>query len=83
MFSLSLALSRRAASASVSAARAASTAAAGQYDVVVVGGGPGGYVASIKAAQLGMKVACVEVSPTPSSRRRGAARDAFRTRRVA
>ena len=30
------------------------------YDVVVVGGGPGGYVAAIKAAQLGMKVACVE-----------------------
>ncbi|KAF8301583.1 putative dihydrolipoyl dehydrogenase [Trypanosoma cruzi] len=30
------------------------------YDVVVIGGGPGGYVASIKAAQLGMKTACVE-----------------------
>ena len=30
------------------------------YDLVVVGGGPGGYVAAIKAAQLGMKVACVE-----------------------
>jgi hypothetical protein len=30
------------------------------YDLVVVGGGPGGYVGSIKAAQLGMKVACVE-----------------------
>ena len=30
------------------------------YDVVVIGGGPGGYVAAIKAAQLGMKVACVE-----------------------
>ena len=28
-------------------------------------GGPGGYVAAIRAAQLGMKVACVEKSPTP------------------
>lgn len=32
-----------------------------QYDVVVVGGGPGGYVAAIKAAQLGLKTACVEM----------------------
>ena len=30
------------------------------YDVVVIGSGPGGYVAAIKAAQLGKKVACVE-----------------------
>jgi dihydrolipoamide dehydrogenase len=30
------------------------------YDVLVIGGGPGGYVAAIRAAQLGMKVACVE-----------------------
>lgn len=29
-------------------------------DLIIVGGGPGGYVAAIKAAQLGMKVACVE-----------------------
>ena len=33
---------------------------ADRYDLVVIGGGPGGYVAAIKAAQLGMKVACVE-----------------------
>jgi dihydrolipoamide dehydrogenase len=31
-----------------------------EADIVVVGGGPGGYVASIKAAQEGMKVVCVE-----------------------
>ncbi len=30
------------------------------YDVVIIGGGPGGYVAAIRAAQLGMKVAGVE-----------------------
>jgi dihydrolipoamide dehydrogenase len=30
------------------------------YDLVVVGGGPGGYVCAIRAAQLGLKVACVE-----------------------
>ncbi len=30
------------------------------YDVVVIGGGPGGYVAAIRAAQLGMKTACIE-----------------------
>jgi dihydrolipoamide dehydrogenase len=30
------------------------------YDVVIIGGGPGGYVCAIKAAQLGLKVACVE-----------------------
>ncbi len=31
-----------------------------RYDLVVIGAGPGGYVAAIRAAQLGMKVACVE-----------------------
>jgi dihydrolipoamide dehydrogenase len=30
------------------------------YDLVVIGGGPGGYVAAIRAAQLGMSTACVE-----------------------
>nr|AAW26500.1 SJCHGC01537 protein [Schistosoma japonicum] len=33
-------------------------------DVVVIGSGPGGYVASIKAAQLGMKTVCVEKNDT-------------------
>src|SRR4249920_3467283 len=31
-----------------------------QFDVVVVGGGPGGYIAAIRAAQLGFNVACVD-----------------------
>lgn len=30
------------------------------FDVVIIGGGPGGYVAAIKAAQLGLKTACIE-----------------------
>ncbi len=30
------------------------------YDIAVIGGGPGGYVCAIKAAQLGLKVVCVE-----------------------
>ncbi|MBP7549171.1 MAG: dihydrolipoyl dehydrogenase, partial [Gemmatimonadaceae bacterium] len=33
-------------------------------DVVVIGGGPGGYVASIRAAQLGLSVVCVEADKT-------------------
>src|SRR2546427_305633 len=33
---------------------------AGSYDVVIVGGGPGGYVAAIRAAQLGAKTAIIE-----------------------
>jgi len=35
-----------------------------QLDLVVIGSGPGGYVAAIKAAQLGLKVALVEKDPT-------------------
>lgn len=31
-----------------------------QFDVIVIGGGPGGYVAAIRAAQLGFNVACVD-----------------------
>ncbi|MFO1129278.1 MAG: dihydrolipoyl dehydrogenase [Rhodospirillales bacterium] len=30
------------------------------FDLIIVGGGPGGYIAAIRAAQLGMRVACVE-----------------------
>lgn len=32
-----------------------------QFDVLVIGGGPGGYIAAIRAAQLGLKTACVEM----------------------
>jgi dihydrolipoamide dehydrogenase len=35
-----------------------------QYDLVVIGSGPGGYVCAIRAAQLGFKTACIEKSPT-------------------
>lgn len=34
------------------------------YDVVVIGSGPGGYVAAIRAAQLGLKTACIEKGKT-------------------
>ena len=34
------------------------------YDVVIIGGGPGGYNAAIRAGQLGLKVACVDMRPT-------------------
>lgn len=34
--------------------------AGGAYDVAVIGGGPGGYVAAIKAAQKGLKTVCIE-----------------------
>ena len=33
---------------------------ADQFDVVVIGAGPGGYVFAIRAAQLGMRVACID-----------------------
>ncbi|MBN9495948.1 MAG: dihydrolipoyl dehydrogenase [Alphaproteobacteria bacterium] len=35
-----------------------------QFDLIVIGAGPGGYVCAIRAAQLGMKVACVEKRET-------------------
>jgi dihydrolipoamide dehydrogenase len=34
-----------------------------EHDVVVLGGGPGGYVAAIRAAQLGMNAACIDENP--------------------
>src|SRR5262249_47579355 len=34
-----------------------------QHDLVVLGAGPGGYVAAIRASQLGLNVACVEKDP--------------------
>jgi len=35
----------------------------GRHDLIVIGAGPGGYVAAIRAAQLGLDVACVEKEP--------------------
>ena len=35
-----------------------------QFDLIVIGSGPGGYVCAIRAAQLGLKVCCVEKSQT-------------------
>ena len=35
-----------------------------EFDLVVIGAGPGGYVAAIRAAQLGLKVACVDRRPS-------------------
>jgi dihydrolipoamide dehydrogenase len=32
-----------------------------KFDVIVIGGGPGGYVAAIRAAQLGLKAACIDL----------------------
>lgn len=39
-------------------------AASNDYDLIVIGAGPGGYVCAIRAAQLGLKTACVEREPT-------------------
>lgn len=37
---------------------------ADMYDVVIIGGGPGGYNCAIRAGQLGLKTACIEMGPT-------------------
>ncbi len=42
-----------------------SDASVDRFDVVVVGAGPGGYVCALRAAQLGMKVACVDKRDAP------------------
>ena len=34
-----------------------------QFDVLVIGGGPGGYIAAIRASQLGFSAACAESNP--------------------
>jgi phytoene dehydrogenase-like protein len=39
-----------------------------EYDVIVIGGGPGGYVAAIKASQLGLKTACIEFDEDKSGK---------------
>jgi dihydrolipoamide dehydrogenase len=41
-----------------------SSASSEEYDLTVIGSGPGGYVAAIKAAQLGLKTACIEKNST-------------------
>jgi dihydrolipoamide dehydrogenase len=38
------------------------------FDVVVIGAGPAGYIAAIRCAQLGMKVACIEEWKTPAGK---------------
>ena len=48
------------------------------FDIIIVGGGPGGYVAAIRAAQLGMKTAVVEREHLGEFASTG---DAFRPRR--
>src|SRR5687768_4726491 len=34
-----------------------------EFDLIIIGSGPGGYVAAIRAGQLGLRVACVEKDP--------------------
>ncbi|EGD77289.1 dihydrolipoyl dehydrogenase [Salpingoeca rosetta] len=46
--------------ATLVAARRLMSSGAQEYDLAVIGGGPGGYVGAIKAAQLGLKTVCIE-----------------------
>ncbi|SAK81677.1 dihydrolipoamide dehydrogenase [Caballeronia hypogeia] len=46
----------------------AAAGAKADYDVIVIGSGPGGYIAAIRAAQLGRKVACVEEWINPAGK---------------
>ncbi|KAK7101520.1 dihydrolipoyl dehydrogenase, mitochondrial-like isoform X2 [Littorina saxatilis] len=69
LFRVSLALKGNGASSSRQSlatlyASARNYSSGGDTDLVVIGSGPGGYVASIKAAQLGMKTVCVEKNET-------------------
>ena len=47
------------------------------FDVVVIGGGPGGYIAAIRAAQLGLNTACIDEwknaqgGPAPAKKAKG------------
>ena len=41
---------------------------ANTFDVIVIGGGPGGYIAAIRAAQLGFKTACLDEWSTPAGK---------------
>lgn len=45
---------------SLSLTRGFASSGSDDNDVVIIGGGPGGYVAAIKAAQLGLKTTCIE-----------------------
>jgi len=38
------------------------------FDVIVIGGGPGGYIAAIRAAQLGLRTACIDDWSTPDGK---------------
>jgi dihydrolipoamide dehydrogenase len=40
--------------------RGYATEGSDEHDVIIIGGGPGGYVAAIKSAQMGLKTACIE-----------------------